>query len=127
MIKGKVDARRQAWVQVEIRDEGGRVQSVDAVVDTGFTGYLILPYEMIGGMTLRQGPQTHVTLAAGVRGRLNTWRGYVLWHDQPRLIQILEARGTPLLGMRMLEDSQLTIQARANGDVLIEKLDTTAL
>ena len=127
MIKGKVDARRQAWVQVEIRDEDGRVQSVDAVVDTGFTGYLILPSEIIGGMALRQGPQTHVTLAVGVRGRLNTWRGYALWHDQPRLIQILEARGTPLLGMRMLEDSQLTIQARANGDVLIERLDTTAL
>ena len=40
-----------------------------------------------------------------------------------RSLLILESGGTPLLGMELLEDSQLTMQARINGDVLIERLD----
>ena len=125
MITGKVDARRQAWVQLEIRDGGGRFQSVNAVVDTRFNGYLTLTPEMIGRLDLEPELQTNVTLATGVRERVNTWSGYVLWHDQPRLVHILESEGTPLLGMRLLEENQLTIHVRINGDVWIEKLNGT--
>ena len=47
----------------------------------------------------------------------------MLWHDQLRDVQVLEANGVPLLGMELMEDSQLTIQPRINGSVLIERLN----
>ncbi len=69
--------------------------------------------------------ETDVVLATGVTDKVNTWNGEVLWHDQTRSILILEASGVPLLGMELMDDSLLTIQARINGDVLIERLDET--
>ena len=84
-----------------------------------------MPLEIIGELDLESDLQIFVTLATGVQEEVNTWNGFVLWHNQPRLIQILETGGTPLLGMRLLENSQLTVRVRINGDVLIEKLNDT--
>ena len=47
MIRGVVDGRRQAWVSVEALKGDGGVQSVAAVIDTGFNEYLTLPIELI--------------------------------------------------------------------------------
>lgn len=112
-------------IQLEMIDDRGHLHPVDVVVDTGFNGNLTLPLEIIGELDLESDLQTSITLATGVQEEVNTWNGFVLWHNQPRLIQILETGGTPLLGMRLLENSQLTIQVRINGDVLIERLDET--
>ena len=126
LIQGKVDSRWQAWVPLEMLDGSGHIHSVDVVVDTGFSGYLTLPAEIIRRLDLEPDVQTNITLATGVRDRVNTWNGFVLWDDQPLIIQILESAGTPLLGMRLMQDSQLTIQARINGDVIIERLDESS-
>ena len=125
-IRGKVDSRRQARIEVEVRGSGGSFQTIETVVDTGFTGHLTLPAETIGRLGLRRGLRTTVTLGTGIRERVNTYRGDILWHGQTYPILILESRGTPLLGMELLEGSLLTIQAKTNGDVLIEKLDDRA-
>ena len=121
-IKGRVDTQQQAWIQVEIRDRNGEFQPIETVVDTGFTGFMTLPLEIIDQLGLERRLRTTVTLATGRRERVNTWRGYLLWHEQLCPILVLQSRGTPLLGMELLEGSLLTIQARANRDVLIEVL-----
>lgn len=125
-IRGKVDSRRQAWIEVEVRGSDGNFQTIETIVDTGFTGHLTLPTETIGRLGLRRGLRTTVTLGTGVRERVNTCRGYILWYGQTYPILILESNGTPLLGIGLLEGSQLTIHAKANGEVLIEALDDRA-
>ena len=125
MIRGRVDALRQARLQVEVERTDGSFEPIEAIVDTGFDGHLTLPPEVIAGLNMEPDRPTDVDLAAGLRERVNTWRGYVLWHDRLRSIRVLEASGTPLLGMELMEDSQLTMQARINGHVLIERLDET--
>lgn len=127
MIRGKVDALRQARVQLEIERGDGRFEPIETVVDTGFDGHLTLPPEVIDGLSLEPDMPADVDLATGLRERVNTWRGHVLWHDLLRSILILESSGIPLLGMELLEDSQLTIQARINGDVFIDRLDEMTL
>ena len=123
MIRGKVDAQRQAWVQLEIKGGDGHFQSIDAVVDTGFDGHLTLSPELIQGLNLEPKLETNVILATGLREKVNTWSGDVLWHDRLRSMLILEPIGFPLVGMELLESSQLSIQIRVNGDVRIEKLE----
>ncbi len=125
MIEGRVDSRRQARIQLEMIDYRGRLHPVDVVVDTGFNGNMTLPLEIIDELDLELDLQTSITLATGVQEEVNVWNGFVLWHNRPRLIQILETGGTPLLGMRLLEHSQLTIRVRVDGDVLIERLNDT--
>ena len=123
MIRGRVDALRQARVQVEIESGDGRLEPIDTLVDTGFDGHLTLPRHMIAELSLQPDEASNVILATGSRERVNVWRGRVLWHDRLRTVWVLEANGFPLLGMELLEDSQLTMQARINGDVIIERLD----
>ena len=122
MIRGRVDAHRQAWVQLEIERSDGGFEPIETVVDTGFDGHLALPPEMLGRMRVELDEPIDVYLATGSREEVNTWLGNVLWHDRARSVLILEASGPPLLGMELMEDSQLSLQARINGDVLIERL-----
>ena len=125
MIRGRVDAQRQAWVQLEVERSDGRFETIETVVDTGFNGHLSLPPEVIGRLNVKQDGPADVDLATGVQATLNAWLGNVLWHDTIRSVLIFESNGTPLLGMELMEDSQLTMQARINGHVLIERLDET--
>ena len=127
MIRGRVDAQRQARVQLEIESSDGRLEAIDTVVDTGFNGHLTLPPQVIAELDLEPDEPSDVTLATGSRETVNVWRGNVLWHDQLRRIFVFEANGVPLLGMELMEDSQLTIQPRINGSVLIERLDQIGL
>ena len=42
MIEGKVSRNRQATVNIEVADVQGHFQVLEAVFDSGFTGYLTL-------------------------------------------------------------------------------------
>ena len=123
MIRGRVNSRLEALVPLEIMGRDGWFQTVAAVVDTGFDDFLTLPPEVTRFSGLEPRASIDITLAGGTQERWNTWIGQVLWHDKPRTVRILEAPGTPLLGMSLLQDSQLTVQVRDGGDVLIEELD----
>ena len=123
MIRGRVDSHRQAWVQLDLKSRTGRLQRIEAVVDTGFDRNLALPPNIIRELDFEPELEVNVVLATGAADRVKTWNGDVIWHEQVRSLLILESSGTPLLGMELLEDSQLTMQARINGDVLIERLD----
>lgn len=123
MIIGRVDVHRQAWVQLEIESNDGRLEPVDTVVDTGFDGHLTLPPQVIEELGLEPDEPSYVVLATGSRERVNVWRGNVLWHDRICKVFVFEASGPPLLGMELMEDSQVTMQPRINGHVLIERLD----
>lgn len=124
MIRGRVDAQRQARVQLEIQRNDSRYESIEAVIDTGFDGQLTLPSQIISELGLEPDDEdANVVLATGSQERVNAWNGYVLWHDRRRPVLVLEANGVPLLGMELMEDSQLTIQPRINGSVMIERLD----
>ncbi|MDE2844635.1 MAG: clan AA aspartic protease [Chloroflexota bacterium] len=122
MIRGAVDNFGQASVPLEIRYGDGEFHSLRVVVDTGFHGHLTLYPEIIGQLGLRPMRSLDVALAGNLRRTVNTYRGQVLWHGQLKTIRILEASGAPLLGMRLLSGSQLTIQAMEGGQVLIEEL-----
>ena len=125
MIQGRVDSNKQARVSLDLRSRTGNLRRVDVVVDTGFDGNLTLPPGIIRELDWEPDLDVNVMLATGATDRVNAWSGDVIWHDRPRSILILEAGGPPLLGMELMEDSQLTMQPRINGPVLIERLDET--
>ena len=53
MIKGKVSGNQQALVTIDVIDGEGRPQPLEAILDTGFTGYLTLPTGSIQQLGLR--------------------------------------------------------------------------
>ena len=123
MIRGRVDARRRAWITLDVGNGDRTWQPVAVIVDTGFDSYLTMPPGVIRRLGLELDRQTTVILATGVQRRINVWSGYIQWHDRLRPIEVLEAQGDPLAGMRLMEGSQLRVQARVNGEVVIEELE----
>ena len=118
-----MDFTLEAVVPVPVLNRNGQFQTVEFVVDTGFDGFLALPATVIQRLGLERYGSTRVTFANGQQELCNTWHCRILWHDQPRDIVIFESRGEILLGMALLEGSQLNIQVRTDGAVVIEELN----
>jgi predicted aspartyl protease len=47
MIKGRVNAHREALIPLPLRDSQGEERAIEAVIDTGYNGFLTLPPDLI--------------------------------------------------------------------------------
>ncbi len=129
MITGTVVATgRQAgvvWLEprVEINIAGlDRVfRSEEAVVDTGFTGWLTLPEATIEELGLNHYGQRLANQAGGEAEMFDIYGVLVLWHGRARPVPVHLAEGIPLIGMGLLNGSRLTVDSWEGGDVVIEE------
>ena len=122
MIIGKVTANREAVIELEIIGSNQRKEKVEAVIDTGFNGYLTLSSDLINYLKLQLAGSRHVTLGDGNVVVLDMYLAKVLWHGQEREVLILEAEGVPLVGMSLLYGSRVILEVVDNGDVTIAPL-----
>ena len=123
MIEGRVSRRLHARLSIELLLKDTSLHSVEVDLDTGFTGDLTLPAEVIRECGLDPEGERPVVLANGDEVYLRVWQGTTLWHGHPRRIKILQAKGEPLLGMNLLRGSRVTLDVLAGGNVVIEELD----
>ena len=117
-----MDFTLEAVAPVPVMNRNGQFQPFEFILDTGFDGFLALPPELIQRLGLEPAESVFVTFANGRRELWNAWECRILWHDLPRDIVIFESRGETLLGMALLEGSQVNIQVRIDGAVIIEEL-----
>jgi clan AA aspartic protease len=122
MILGSVNANREAIVQIAVLGDTKQVKSVRAVVDTGYTGDLMLPKEIINelGLILR-GIQDAV-LGDGSIKMFEMYAGSVLWDGQVRRVEVNASETESLVGMGLLEEYKLEIEGRYGGMVKITAL-----
>ncbi len=99
MIIGKITANREAISELEVIGSNQKKEKVEAVIDTGFNGYLTLPNDLINYLNLQ--PSRHVTLGDGNVVVLDMYFAKVLWHGQDREVLALQADGGPLIGMSL--------------------------
>ena len=64
-MTGFVTSNREAVIRVLVRGSDGQEARVEAVIDTGFTGFLTLPEGLIGNLTLAFAGTTRATLGDG--------------------------------------------------------------
>ena len=107
---------------MELVGNGRQTHQIEAILDTGFQGDLSLPSEIIRRLRLASAGELDVRLANGQEITLPSYEGRVLWHGRPRSIIVLESGDEALLGMNLLWRSRVTLDVRANGDVVIEEL-----
>lgn len=122
MITGVITPDREAVVSLVVIGPQGRQESVDAVIDTGFNGFLTLPSNLILRLGLVFHSPALATLADGTSILLRKHEGRLLWEGQPRDILVLEAAGGPLAGMSLLVGSRVTLDVVDGGAVTIERL-----
>jgi len=125
MIRGTI-RNREALVEFEVSGPGQPAQHIEAVIDTGYNGYLTLPSHLVTALKLPFVGHRRGTLADGSVTRLDAYLATVAWHGQTKDVLISQAAGTPLIGMSLLQGSRLTMDVLDGGEVIIEELPQTA-
>jgi predicted aspartyl protease len=52
MITGAVNANREATIRLVVSGSSGQQQEIEAIIDTGFTGFLTLPPTLVQALGL---------------------------------------------------------------------------
>ena len=120
MIEGEVNAHHEAVVRLPLIDSSGQTRDIEAVIDTGFNGFLTLPPALVAELGLTRLGQKSLILANGSRDIFDTYGVTVLWDGQSRFVDADEADTTPLVGMLLLDRHDLSIQVRDGGRVVIQ-------
>ena len=121
MIVGIVRGR-EPLIRLTVRGFRGRQQEIEAVVDTGYTGWLTLPPSVIGALNLRWRTFGRGTLADGSVSLFDVYQAKVVWDGRIRSVFVDEFDATPLVGMALLRSCELKMQVRARGKVTIKRL-----
>ena len=122
MLSGQVSPDEQALITVDVHSGIDRRESVDAVIDTGFTGHLTLPADTIGRLGLSPAGRNEFELANGELFEFPVYDGSVIWHGHTLDVHVMESECAPLLGMTLLWGSRITMDAAPHGKVTIERL-----
>jgi clan AA aspartic protease len=120
MISGVVNASRKPVIRLTVRGPVGQEQEIEAVIDTGFTGFLTMPPALIASLGLNRRGGGRALLADGSVHVLEVYEGVVLWDGQPRRIAAHAADAEVLVGISLLYGHDLTIRALDGGPVTIE-------
>ena len=120
MIEGVVNAAYEPVVTLGVQGPSGQAQEIEAVIDTGFTGFLTVTPAMVTELGLRYRSRGWATLADGSEVPFDVYDVIVLWDGQPVYIEADAADTTPLVGMRLLDRHDLGIQVRDGGRVVIQ-------
>ena len=120
MIEGAVNAAYQAIVTLPLQGPDGQSQEIDAVVDTGYSGFLTLPTSVVQELGLAFRNFEWVTLADGSEVRFRVYYVTVSWNGIARDVYAYVADNVPLLGMSLLEGHHLGVDVRDGGRVLIQ-------
>ncbi len=126
MINGQVylrpdGSRLEARITIDIAGDDRLFRSVEAIIDTGFTGALSLPESAAHELGLRSARAERVTLADGRSIRANVHAARILWHGQPLDARVQTLGSHPIVGTALLANCRMTIDWWDGGDVVIEE------
>ena len=114
-----------------VQGDGDATESIDFIIDTGYTGEITLPQEIIDQLNLQAvnydefdvGPT--VVLVDGTIRNVTVYVARVLWNDRLRSVEVDSLGIAPLVGMGLLRGSNLSIDAAPGGLVTITELSDT--
>jgi len=123
MITGIVNADFEAIISISIYNSEGKIYTQDAIVDTGFNGWLSLSPDLINQLNLKWKRRGRAILGDGSECIFNVYQAVVAWDGDYLTIPIDEADSEPLVGMSLMEGYQLTVQVFEEGTVEIHKVN----
>jgi clan AA aspartic protease len=124
MIAGIVNGDFEAMLSLSICGSDGKVYIQDAIIDTGFNGWLSLSPDLIDQLNLKWKRRGRAILGDGSECVFNIDEAVVLWDGVYLTIPIDEADSEPLVGMSLMEGYQLMVQVFEGGNVELCKVNT---
>ncbi len=120
MIEGVVNAAYEPVVTLALQGPSGQTSEIEAVIDTGFTGFLTVTPALVTELVLPLEGISRATLADGSEVTFPSYDVAVLWEGQSRYVLADAADTTPLVGMRLLDRHNLSIDVQEGGRVIIQ-------
>jgi clan AA aspartic protease len=120
MITGTVNADYEAIIRLFVQGPVGPAHEVDAIIDTGFNGFLTLPPALVTALGLMRRSRGRALLANGSEELFDIYGVTVLWDGQQRYVEADAVETTPLVGMSLLDGYDLYIQVADGGQVVIQ-------
>ena len=115
MITGHVIAGQYATLPLVLQGRHGPEDPLNAIIDTGFTGFLTLPLPRIAQLGFPYQGLIDARLGNGSAAEFDMFAGTVLWDGHLREGIVLAVDGTPLIGMALLAGSRLCLEVTTGG------------
>ena len=123
MIEGVVNAAYEAVVTLPLRGPAGQGKEIDAVIDTGYDGYLTVTPALVAELGLPFQSRGRAILANRSEETFGVYGVTVLWDGQPRYVDA-DALGTaPLAGMLLLDSHSLYVEIADGGRVVVQAME----
>ena len=119
MIEGVVNDALEAVVTLSLQGPAGHAQDIEAVLDTGYSGFLTLPNTVVTALGLPFAYIGRALLANDAEVTFDVHDVTVLWDGRPRQIKADATGSTPLVGMLMLANHRLDMDVARGGRVTI--------
>lgn len=120
MIEGQVNGALEAVVRLVVQGSSGITREIDAVVDTGFNGFLTLPVALAEELGLTRFGFGSARLADGTEAKFDVHTVEVEWDGQMRYIKPYATGSKPLIGMQLLHRHSLYADVVEGGRVAID-------
>ncbi len=120
MIQGYVNDAYEAIVPFTLQGPSGQTRDIEAVIDTGYNGYLTLTSELVTALRLRYRSRDLAVLADGREAVFDVYGVTVLLDGHTRQVDAYMSDATPLVGMRLLQGHNLNIDVVDGGRVVIQ-------
>ncbi|MEM8639176.1 MAG: clan AA aspartic protease [Cyanobacteria bacterium P01_G01_bin.54] len=120
MMQGAVNAHLEAILSLVVGNANGERQVVNAVIDTGFNGFLTLPSTVIMALNLPWTASDTVALGDGSKTFFDLYDATIIWDGTYREIDVALSETEPLIGMALLEGYELKIKTVPGGVVNIQ-------
>ena len=124
-MQGYVNKNCEATILVVVRSNA-KLKSISAVIDTGFTGFLSLPNDIITELGLPWSYRDRGTLGDGSEVLFDIYDAVAIWDGKAREIEVNSAETDPLIGMSMLHGYRLQVDTIEGGLVIITDLSDFA-
>ena len=122
MITGIVNVDFEPIIPLSICGSDGKVCTQDAIVDTGFNGWLSLPPDLIAESNLKWKRRGRAILGDGSECVFDVYEAVLVWNKNFLTIPIDEADSEPLVSMSLMEGYQLIVQVFEGSHVELNKV-----
>jgi clan AA aspartic protease len=103
MPTGSVNARCEAVLPLRVRGPTGVVRDVEALIDTGYSGALVLPAALIALLGLLPSRTIDMRLGDGTIRRVSVYAVELEWDGQWQTVSASAVGARPIVGMKLLD------------------------
>lgn len=124
MITGHFNDDHEARISIVVRGLEGQSRELEALIDTGYTGFLTLSPSIVELLDLPWIGRSLAVLGDGGTQPFDVHKGIVVWDGKRLAIEVDVAETDPMIGMRLIYGHNLRIEAIEGGTVTLESLLT---